>query len=38
VLGLQRLDRRRKVFGDRVLEIAQRTTCPLLMIGRGDRT
>jgi nucleotide-binding universal stress UspA family protein len=34
VVGLQRLGRRRKVFGDRVLEIAQKTTCPLLMISR----
>ncbi len=34
ILGLQRLGRRRKVFGERVLEIAQSTTCPLLMISR----
>jgi nucleotide-binding universal stress UspA family protein len=34
VLGLQRLGRRRKVFGQRVLEIAEHTTCPLLMISR----
>ncbi len=34
VLGLQRLGRRQKVFGDRVLEIAEHTTCPLLMISR----
>ena len=34
VLGLQRLGRRRKVFGERVLEIAEHTTCPLLMISR----
>ena len=34
ILGLQRLGRRRKVFGKIVLEIAQKTTCPLLMISR----
>jgi len=34
ILGLQRLGRRRKVFGKTVLEIAQKTTCPLLMISR----
>ncbi len=34
VLGLQRLGRRRKIFGGRVLEIAEHTTCPLLMISR----
>jgi nucleotide-binding universal stress UspA family protein len=34
ILGLQRLGRRRKVFGERVLEIAQSTTCPLVMISR----
>jgi amino acid transporter/nucleotide-binding universal stress UspA family protein len=34
ILGLQRLGRRRKVFGKNVLEIARRTTCPLLMISR----
>jgi len=34
ILGMQRLGRRRKVFGDKVLEIAQHTTCPLLMISR----
>ena len=34
ILGLQRLGRRQKVFGDTVLEIAQRTTVPLLMISR----
>ncbi len=36
ILGLQRLGRRRKVFGTTVLEIAQRTTCPLLMISRRN--
>ncbi len=35
VLGLQRLDRRNKVFGDLVLDIAARTTCPLLMMSQG---
>jgi APA family basic amino acid/polyamine antiporter len=34
ILGLQRLGRRHKVFGDRVLEIAQTSACPLLMISR----
>jgi len=34
VLGLQRLGRRRKIFGGIVLEIAERTTCPLMMISR----
>jgi len=34
VLGLQRLGRRHKVFGERVLEIAQNSTCPLVMISR----
>jgi amino acid transporter/nucleotide-binding universal stress UspA family protein len=33
ILGLQRLDRRHKIFGDLVLEIAQCSTCPLLMIS-----
>jgi amino acid transporter/nucleotide-binding universal stress UspA family protein len=36
ILGLQRLGRRRKVFGQTALEIAQKTTCPLLMISRGS--
>jgi len=34
ILGMQRLARRRKVFGETVLGIAERTTCPLLMISR----
>ena len=34
IVGLQRLGRRRKFFGKLVLEIAERTTCPLLMISR----
>ncbi len=34
VLGLQRLGRRHKTFGGMVLEIAEHTTCPLLMISR----
>ena len=34
MLGLQRLGRRQKVFGDMVLEIAQHTECPVLMISR----
>jgi amino acid transporter/nucleotide-binding universal stress UspA family protein len=33
VVGLQRLGRRHKVFGERALEIADNTTCPLLMIS-----
>lgn len=34
ILGMQRLGRRQKVFGETVLQIAQHTTCPLLMISR----
>jgi nucleotide-binding universal stress UspA family protein len=34
VLGLQRLGRRHKMFGPVVLEIADSTTCPLLMISQ----
>ncbi|MBC8423828.1 amino acid permease [bacterium] len=34
IVGLQRLGRRHKYFGKLVLEIARRTTCPLLMISR----
>ena len=33
IVGLQRLGRQRKVFGERVLEISRRTDCPLLMIS-----
>jgi hypothetical protein len=33
IVGVQRLGRQRKVFGERVLEIARRTDCPLLMIS-----
>ena len=33
IVGLQRLDRQHKVFGERVLEIARHTDCPLLMIS-----
>ncbi len=36
ILGLQRLGRRRKVFGDMVLKIANETSCPLLMISRSN--
>lgn len=36
ILGMQRIGRRKKVFGENVLEIARRTTCPLITIsGRG---
>jgi len=34
ILGLERVDRRRKVFGERVLEIAERVPGPLLMISQ----
>ena len=34
ILGLQRLGRRRKVFGDVVLKIARDTTCGLILINR----
>ncbi len=35
ILGLQRFQRRRKVFGDLVLHIARHTHGPLLLISRG---
>ncbi len=34
VLGLQRLGRRQKMFGDVVLRVARDTSCPILMISR----
>jgi nucleotide-binding universal stress UspA family protein len=34
IVGLQRLGRRQKAFGDTVLRIASATSCPLLMISR----
>jgi len=34
ILGLQRLGRRHKLIGDRVLRIAESTACPLVMISR----
>lgn len=34
ILGLQRISRRRKVFGDFTLRIARETTCPIIMISR----
>jgi len=34
ILGLQRAHRRQGVFGERMLEIAEATDCPLLMISR----
>ena len=34
ILGLNRTDRRRRVFGQRALEIAEATECPLLMISQ----
>ena len=34
ILGLQRIGRRRKVFGEQMLEIAQAVKCPLLMINQ----
>jgi len=33
ILGLQRVGRRQRVFGEVMLEIARRTECPLLMIS-----
>ena len=34
ILGLKRIDRRRKVFGEKMLEIAQAIGCPVLMISQ----
>ena len=34
ILGLQRIGRRKKVFGEKMLEIAQAIRCPLLMINQ----
>ena len=34
ILGLRRPDRGRRVFGERALEIAEATDCPLLMISQ----
>jgi nucleotide-binding universal stress UspA family protein len=34
ILGLSHADRRKRVFGERVLEIAEATQCPLLMISQ----
>ncbi|MGD8872727.1 MAG: amino acid permease, partial [Gemmatimonadota bacterium] len=34
ILGLDRSDRRRRVFGERAAGIAEATECPLLMIGQ----
>jgi hypothetical protein len=34
ILGLQRKGRRRKVFGDTVLEIARSTSCGLILVNR----
>jgi amino acid transporter/nucleotide-binding universal stress UspA family protein len=36
ILGLSRSDRRRRVFGERALEIAEATDCPLLMISQNN--
>jgi nucleotide-binding universal stress UspA family protein len=36
ILGLSRADRRKRVFGERVAEIAEATECPLLMISQLD--
>lgn len=35
ILGLQRLARRRKKFGELTLKIARETSCPLIMISRS---
>lgn len=34
VLGLQRLSRRRKVFGEFALQVARRVDCPVVMISQ----
>ncbi len=34
ILGLQREARRRKIFGERVLQIARNTTCGLILVNR----
>ena len=34
ILGLKRIGRRRKVFGEKMLEIAQAIGCPVLMISQ----
>jgi nucleotide-binding universal stress UspA family protein len=34
ILGVQRHGRRKKLFGDFTLQIAQRTSCPLIVISR----
>lgn len=34
ILGLQRIGRRQKIFGEKMLEIAQGIKCPLLMISQ----
>ncbi|MBM4372590.1 MAG: amino acid permease, partial [Deltaproteobacteria bacterium] len=36
VLGVQRLDRRRKAFGPLITALARRTSCPLILISRGS--
>ena len=35
IVGLQRLGRRRKLFGELSLQIAQRTSCPMVLISRS---
>mgnify|MGYP002621701229 CR=1 FL=1 len=35
ILGMQRVSRREKLFGQFALQVAQRTTCPMLLISRG---
>jgi APA family basic amino acid/polyamine antiporter len=35
ILGLQRVGRRRKLFGQFALQIARRTSCPMLLISSG---
>jgi len=34
ILGLQRASSRRRVFGQLTLQLAQQTTCPILIVGR----
>ncbi len=35
ILGLQRLGRRRRLFGELTLHILRQTACPIILIGRG---
>ncbi|MCA9187892.1 MAG: amino acid permease [Pirellulaceae bacterium] len=35
ILGIQRLSRRKKLFGQFAMKIAQRSACPIILIGRA---